>query len=314
MHQYNEVAFKEMSTLRDATKPLVSVGIPTYNGSNSVVGAVTSVLMQNYENIEIIISDDGSTDDTHEKCVRLTERNSCIRYYRQPVNIGLVANFDFVRKHAAGDLFMWVAHDDTLEPGIILRYVDFLTANPDYSLVSGQIRYLGKSEEVFYEKDFSLEQQSPNLRVLFYYVSVVHGAMYYGLLRREIAQSIPLRNRIGDDWHYVASLAYLGRIKNLDCVGYNKKLGGTSKSFKHYARVIGASRFAANFPRVAIAVDAFKEILLHSPVYRAQPALRRFVLAILCCAGIIFKYYVIEFPFVVGGKIKRWLISAAGKR
>lgn len=313
MHRYNDVEFAQAPTLRDTTKPLVSVGIPTYNGSKSIVAAVMSVLAQNYDNLEIIISDDGSTDDTHQKCLKLSEESPAIKYYQQPVNIGLVANFDFVRKYATGDLFMWVAHDDSLEAGIISKYVDFLVANPDYSLVSGQIRYLSKNEEAFYEKDFSLEQHSRSMRVLLYYINVVHGAMYYGLLRRDIAQSIPLRNRIGDDWHFVASLAWLGRVKNLDCVGYNKHLGGTSRTFKHYARAIGASWFSEKLPRVRIALDAFSEILFHSPIYKSQPALRRFFLALFCCAGIIIKYYAVEYPFVLGGKIKRLLTSASEK-
>lgn len=286
--------------------PLVSVGIPAYNSRDSIMEAVNSVLEQDYPNLEIIISDDHSTDNTPELCRSLQERYPFIRYIRQPENIGLVRNFEFVKREASGNLFMWVAHDDAMEPGILKKYVEFLLANPSYTLVSGQIRYLSGNEDVYCEKGFSREQSSPGMRVLLYYSRVIQGAMYYGLMRKETAEIIPLRNRIGDDWHFVASLAYLGRIKNLDCIGYNKKLGGTSKTFEQYARVIGASRFSAKFPYITIAVDAFREII-SSPVYKEKRIPSRFILATSCCAAILFNYYVRHYPFVVGGRIKRLL-------
>jgi len=285
--------------------PLVSIGIPTYNGSAFIELAVQSVLKQDYEPKEILISDDCSTDNTAQVCEQLCMTHPGIKYFRQPKNIGLVRNFDFVLQHASGDLFMWVAHDDTLEPGILKKYTQFLAHHPEYSLVSGQIRYWSDNKHVFYEKDLSLEQSSPSMRVLLYYSKVVHGAMYYGLQRGTTGRVIPLRNRIGDDWHFVANLAYLGRIKNLDCVGYNKKLGGTSKNFKHYATVIGATPFAAKFPRVRIALDAFSEILFQSPVYKTLNAPSRFFLATACCTSILMKYYLVAYPFVIGGKLKR---------
>jgi len=300
-------------------RPKVSIGLPTFNGGRKILKAVTSVFNQDYDNLEIIISDNCSTDDdTEEICIGLSQRHpDVIKYYRQPVNRGVVANYQYVLGKATGDYFLWLADDDTLANGILKKYVDFLTANPEYSLVSGQVRYWQGSKLVLVEKDFTMDQSSAYVRVVNYYFKVMHGAMFYGLMNRRLAQSIPLRNRIGDDWHFVASVAFTGKIKNLDITGYNKKFGGVSHSMKNYAKVIGASWFSANFPHITIALHAMSEVLMLSPQYSRVNIVSRFFLAVTCCASVLLSHYVKVFPFIIGGRIKRlirrpydyWMVS-----
>lgn len=298
---------KNITSTDPASYPLVSIGIPTYNSRGKIANALQSIWQQQYPNIEIIVSDNCSDDNTEQLCACIgKDHNLFIRYYRQQRNIGLMPNFEFVLKQAAGEFFMWVADDDTLEPGILKKYVNFLLTHPEHSLVSGQILYWLGNRAIFSERNFNMEQNSRSLRVVQYYFKVVHGAMYYGLMRRRIAEKIPLQNRIGDDWHFVAALAYLGKVKNLDCVGYNKKLGGLSSSFKRYAEIIEATWFSADFPRVKIAIDAFSDILLRSPAYKNMPVYSKFLLALTSSAGILVKYYLKEYPFIIGGRIKRF--------
>ena len=285
--------------------PLVSVGVPTYNSDKRIVTALTSVLNQKYPNLEIIISDNCSTDNTQAVCAELCKHNQAIHYFRQKENIGLVRNFEFVLSQASGGLFMWIADDDSLEPGILHKYVDFLTTHPGYSLVSGRIRYWSGDRAVFDEKDFNMENNSRDIRVIRYYSKVKHGAIYYGLMHREIAKKVPLRNRMGEDWHFVAKVAYLGKIKNLECIGYNKKLDGSSRDLKQYARIIGASWFSASFPHLKIAMDASSEIM-SSPIYQGRGH-SKVMLALFAGASILINFYCKEFPFIMGGKIIRFL-------
>jgi glycosyltransferase involved in cell wall biosynthesis len=287
--------------------PKVSIGLPTYNGGAKIVKAVASVLSQGYPNIEIIISDNCSTDNTQEICQYLAERYPVVKYHRQELNHGVVANYSFVLAQATGDYFLWIADDDTLEPGILFKYVEFLQAHPDYSLVSGQINYWQGNQLVLIEKDFTLEYASRNARVISYYFKVLHGAMFYGMMDRKLAQSIPLRNRIGDDWHFVACLAFTGKVKNLEYVGYNKKFGGVSSDMKNYAKVIGASWFSAYFPHATIALDALAEITVFSPQYAKSNVFTRTLLGITSCVSVFVSHYVKVFPFIVGGKLKRMI-------
>jgi glycosyltransferase involved in cell wall biosynthesis len=285
--------------------PLVSVGLPTYNGEKKIAKALMSVLNQEYPNLELIISDNCSSDNTMEVCMELGKKNQSIRYFRQSHNIGLMPNFEFVLRQATGDLFMWMSDDDSLEPGILHKYVDFLMNNREYSLVCGQIKYWIGDQPIFCEQDFNIEQNWGVARLINFYFKVVYGSIFYGLMPKEIAQQIPLKNRMGNDWHFIAGVAYLGKIKNLDCIGYHKKCGGISGNFKQYGKTMGASSFAVRFPHVQIALDAFSNILHHSPVYARQHYLKRMILAFFSLCSILIGYYGKLYPLILGGKIKR---------
>lgn len=284
--------------------PLISIGIPTFNGEGKIEKAIQSILDQGYPNLEIIISDNSSTDNTMALCSEISRKNASVKYFRQLHNIGVMPNFEFVRARASGDFFMWMSDDDFFEPGIIHKYVSFLIDNPDYVLVSGDTTYWRDDKPIFRERDFTFAQQSGLLRVVNFYFKVIYGSIFYGLMRTAIARQIPLRNRIGDDWHFIAAVAFLGKIKNLDCVGYNKRSGGISKNFKSYRRTMGASSFAERFPHVQIALDAFRNVLYQSPVF-ARPCPTRMLLAVLSAASVLACYYGKLYPFILGGRIKR---------
>jgi glycosyltransferase involved in cell wall biosynthesis len=284
--------------------PLVSIGIPTYNGAKRIIATIKSIVNQGYPNLEIIISDNCSSDNTEEVCVELSKTNPSIKYFRQKENIGIIGNYKYVLSKASGELYMWVADDDSLEPGILKKYVDFLTSHNDYLLVSGQIRYWTGNKAEFVEKDLSMEQSSCYRRVIGYYNKVVQGAMYYGLMSRQMATKLPLQNRMGEDWHFVAKVALMGKIKMLDCIGYNKKLNGSSKTLRHYAKLIGAPWFATNFPHAQIALDALSEIMT-SAIHKEMPRYSRLALALGSCLSVLFNHYCREYPFILGGKIRR---------
>lgn len=290
----------------EVSGPKVSIGLPTYNGGDRILNTLTSIFNQDYNNLEIIISDNCSTDNTEEICSSVANKYpDIVKYYRQPVNRGVTANYSFVLQQATGDYFLWIADDDTLAHGILKKYVEFLDSNPDYSLVMGQVKYWQGSKLALVEKDMNLEQSSSRLRVINYYYKVMWGAMIYGLMKRHLAQSIPLRNRIGDDWHFVANVAFTGKIKNLDVHGYNKKFGGVSVNMKNYAKVIGASWFSANFPHATIAIDALAEIVILSPLYSKLNWLSRVGLGLMSCVSVLVSHYFKVYPFIIGGRIKR---------
>ena len=288
--------------------PLVTVGIPTFNGGQKISKALRSVLEQNYPNLEVIISDNCSTDNTREVCKALIDENSSVKYFRQPRNLGVMGNFEFVLHQATGDYFMWLCDDDALEPGILHRYVYFLMNNTDYALVSGEIQYWIGDQKIFRERNFNFEERNAYSRLIHFYFKVVYGSIFYGLMKTEIARKIPLSNRIGDDWHFVASVAFLGKIRNLDQLGYHKRCGGISRNFKEYAKAMGAAARAARHPHVQIARDAFANIFHQSPVYRDEHRSAKLALAISSFLAVLISFYGKQYPFILGGKVKRLLL------
>ena len=94
-------------------KPLVSVGIPTFNRPAGLRRTLELICGQTYPNIEIVVSDNASHGSETEGVAReFSARDKRIRYFRQATNIGSIANFRFVLAKASGDYFMWAADDD----------------------------------------------------------------------------------------------------------------------------------------------------------------------------------------------------------
>ena len=113
---------------------LVSIGLPTYNRAPLLRLSVDSLLAQTYKNFELIISDDGSTDETEKLCEEYAARDERIRYIRHPKNIGHVVNFEFVVRQAKGEYFMWGGDDDLWDRQFIEKLILALDKNPKANL------------------------------------------------------------------------------------------------------------------------------------------------------------------------------------
>ena len=100
-----------------SNRVLVTIGIPTWNRSHYVLDAIASCLQQTYENLEIIVCDNASTDDTWEKLNALTDPR--LRLIRQTSNVGGARNFNTCVREATGEFFLLLCDDDLLEPTAI---------------------------------------------------------------------------------------------------------------------------------------------------------------------------------------------------
>ena len=109
--------------------PLVSICIPTYNGEKFLKEALNSIHLQSYKNIEVIISDDYSTDNTLHICENFKEQASfpVSIYSHKPSNIG--ANWDNSIKYANGEYIKFLFQDDILKHDCIEVMVDYLLRN-----------------------------------------------------------------------------------------------------------------------------------------------------------------------------------------
>ncbi|MBT8605261.1 glycosyltransferase family 2 protein [Polynucleobacter paneuropaeus] len=113
---------KESSRIEyfDKSKILVSVGIPTFNRPIGLRRTLNQILNQTHFNLEVIISDNASTNaEVAEVCREFLARDSRIKYFKQVKNIGAIENFKYVLNCASGDYFMWAADDDEWFPNFI---------------------------------------------------------------------------------------------------------------------------------------------------------------------------------------------------
>ena len=124
------------------TPPLVSIGMPVYNGAQYLAGALESLLTQDYREFELIVSDNASTDQTADICWQFQKRDSRIRYIRRAQNQGSPWNFASVVHEANGPYFMWAAYDDLRAPSFISKCVEKLESRPEAVLCCTEISFI----------------------------------------------------------------------------------------------------------------------------------------------------------------------------
>jgi len=117
-------------------KSLVSVCIPTYNHALVLDDALRSAMEQTYGNLEILVLDNDSTDDTATVVTAASARDARVRYLRHSENIGMVHNFSACVEQAKGQYVKFVCADDALEPECVERMVQVMSAHPEVSLVA----------------------------------------------------------------------------------------------------------------------------------------------------------------------------------
>jgi glycosyltransferase involved in cell wall biosynthesis len=110
-----------MSSVKE-TKPMVSIIIPVYNGSNYLAEAIDSALAQTYENVEVIVVNDGSKDDGATEKIALSYGEK-IRYVKKE-NGGVSSALNLGIEKMQGEYFSWLSHDDKYEPQKIEKQVE----------------------------------------------------------------------------------------------------------------------------------------------------------------------------------------------
>jgi glycosyltransferase involved in cell wall biosynthesis len=110
--------------------PRLTIGLPVYNGENYLADSLEALLGQSYEDFEMVISDNASSDGTADICTSYAKSDSRIRYIRQERNIGLQPNHNFVIRQAKGELFKMASHDDLYARDLLKRCVEALDERP----------------------------------------------------------------------------------------------------------------------------------------------------------------------------------------
>ena len=114
--------------------PRVSIGLPVYNGERFLKEAIESILSQTFQDFELIISDNASTDRTREICAAFVARDRRVRYFRNEVNLGAGKNYNRVFELSSGMYFKWAGHDDICVPDFLLKCINVLDRDPSIVL------------------------------------------------------------------------------------------------------------------------------------------------------------------------------------
>jgi hypothetical protein len=260
---------------------LLSVGIPTFNRAAKLRRAAESVLRQTHRELELVISDNASSDHTESLCRELCAADARVRYLRAPVNRGPTANFNTLYAAVRGEFAMMLSDDDWLAATYLEECLLALRADPSRALVCGRARYLdGQRRTVRLGADITLESPDPRRRVLDYLRQVDENGLFYGLTRTEaLRAAAPLRNVLGNDWLVVAALVAQGTAATVETTWINRELGGTSADARKLAATLGLPPAQARAPHIVMAWETLAEILWRGRVFHRLPAHERVMLA-----------------------------------
>ncbi|MDE6548819.1 MAG: glycosyltransferase, partial [Muribaculaceae bacterium] len=126
--------------------PLVSIPIITYNSASYILDGLESIKEQTYKNIEIIISDDCSTDQTIEICQNWIDVNQHLFeraiIVTSEINTGVAGNLNRAIRECKGEWIRCLSGDDRFYPNTISDYVDFVKANTNINICFGKLKFI----------------------------------------------------------------------------------------------------------------------------------------------------------------------------
>lgn len=271
--------------------PLVSIGLPTYNRPEGLTRTVQYLLTQDYKNIEVIISDNNSSDKrVRETLEKFSSSDNRIEFIIQTENIEIEPNFNFVFSKAKGKYFMWMADDDIFDHNYITKCVAFLEDNNDYYLCSGLTTYFDSIPKSFTEKPIILNNTNGLVRMFNYYLRVQKNGIFYGLYRNNMNFHNPIEHYVGSDWNHIGRIAILGKIHTLTNVKILRSDKGGSSSRQ---KIISRWAFAGwkkYFLEINIAYLVSRNFFNQITIRNKYNALGRKIIQLIIFNILIFKF------------------------
>ncbi len=196
-----------------ATHPLVSIGVPVFNEAAHIDAALASLRSQDYPNLEIIVCDNASTDETQVICRRHAAEDPRIRIEIAPVNRGVTANFRRAVDLASGEFFMWASGHDLWSPDFVSGCVELLLEHPSASLAYASANWIGPDGQPYpresgWSDTRGMEPAARFFTVLWGSMNPVLGVMRLDRLRQ--CGSMPAI--IGGDLVLLSALAIAGEF------------------------------------------------------------------------------------------------------
>jgi glycosyltransferase involved in cell wall biosynthesis len=198
-------------------KPLVSVGLPVHNGERFIAEAIESILGQSYTDIELIISDNASSDRTGDICRGYAARDARVKYSRNEINLGAADNYNRVFELSSGRYFKWAAHDDVCAPEFVARCVELLERDDSVVLCYTTSIFIDEDGKALreYVEDVDYTDPRADRRLRTWLMDRPGGwcNLVFGVIRSSALRQTGLIGKYcASDYVLVGELALLGKL------------------------------------------------------------------------------------------------------
>ena len=245
----------------------LSIGLPVFNGEKFLHKCLSSLLEQSYEDFEIIISDNASTDKTEIICQEYSKKDKRINYIRQEKNIGLLPNFNFVLEQSDNEFFMWMGVDDYILPDYVKKNMNILKSNSNVVGSVSKIQPYTLSDFNNNQINSKFIEFTKKLRTRFKkleafsisgnydkkvrsYLTGSTCQVIYGIFRtQQLQKSIIPSLFIGLDWAEVLNVLKFGDIHVInEVLMYEFEGGRSSGGILHISKTYNPDNFSIFFP------------------------------------------------------------------
>ena len=236
-----------------ATEPLVTIGLPVYNGEKLVSRAIDSVLAQTCPDVRLLISDNCSIDGTPDICRGYAEKDSRVVYTVTERNLGAAGNYTRTAQLARSRYFKWISHDDLISPDFVESCLAVAESDPSIITVAPVLEVVDHEGRVVQEVTSytgrdgwptdRLDQYRAMMRELAYCETHDDGlfmvAYEYGFHRLELLRRTRLELPfVSSDYVLAAELSLWGQLATIDRPLSTFTLGtsaaGTSANFTNW--------------------------------------------------------------------------------
>jgi glycosyltransferase involved in cell wall biosynthesis len=291
----------------------ISIGVPVYNGENFLAECLQGLIDQDYDALDVLISDNASTDATPDICQEFVRRDARFRYVRQHENIGAGPNHNYVIESTTGPLYKTATHDDVTGAGFLHTCVDALEDARQAVVAFPRTRYVNPDRSLIRDYDDPIiwsHATTPSGRLHDLFVDHAHSYLHLcypvmGVVRREaMNQTRGIQPFQSSDAALLVELALLGDFVEIPEPLYLKRLhddtsmraNHTAEDFAEWFDPRNAGR--PPLPRAHL-LQSYVTSVLRAPLTPGERAR---------CLTEVGGWFTRERrPWVIGGELRGWV-------
>lgn len=163
----------------------LTIGMPVFNDIAFIDEAIQSLRNQTFTDFRLLISDDGSSDGSADVCLKHASQDPRINYIRQPINLGISKNMQFLLKEAKTEFFMWAADDDLWSENFIEKLITALSQDKTAVCSFGTFAVINE-ESIFLRSNIDHDYNGQSaIKRLKKYIKNPNDSFGYGIFRTE---------------------------------------------------------------------------------------------------------------------------------
>lgn len=269
--------------------PLISICVPAYKGEHTVAKSIQSILNQTYKNIEVIVVDDCSPDNTYE--ILQTINDPRLKLYRNEINLGMVGNWNKTVSYATGKYVHLVHSDDVLFPTCIEEKVKFLKEHPtdDFVLIFNATQLINENDKILMVRRYS--KKNTVLEGTKFALESLRKRNLYGepsnvLFKRSVFEQVggfykELKYVTDWDlWIRISPFGKIGYINNV-LVQYRVSTTNVTSSLSLKQMFIDDNLMLDNIQKMNVFKLSFSQVIYHKFVFKLRAWLRYFYMRFL---------------------------------